>query len=358
MDGNKDEAVRCIGIAEQAIASRNKEKALKFIKIAQRLNRDLSVDDLLTACENLGFSGSNSNQSFPEKCVVGGNADENKSSRGKIDGGMKGERNYTEEHVELIRRVNRNKDYYAVLGVEKSCSVEEIRKAYRKLSLKVHPDKNKAPGSEDAFKKVCKAFKCLSEDSSRREYDQSGLVDEFEYNQQHNVRRARRRRNVHDFYDDDFDPDVIFRSFFGQTEMFRAHHVYRTRATGERDHQREVFNGGGSNLLLLLQIVPFLLIFLLAYLPFSEPVYSLHKNYSHQIPQTTEKHGVEFFVKSSAFDENYPIGSTERANIEDTVIKDYRNVLWRHCQMEMQRRHWNKHMPTPHCDRLRDLGLA
>ncbi|EEF45548.1 chaperone protein dnaJ 49 [Ricinus communis] len=356
MDGNKDEALRCIRIAEEAIASRNKERALKFIRIAQRLNHDLSVNDLLTACEKLGSSGSNSNPpSLDEKCVLNGDA-KNKPSHGKIDEGLNGEKNYTEEHVELIRQVKINKDYYSILGVEKTSSVEDIRRAYRKLSLKVHPDKNKAPGSEEAFKKVCKAFKCLSDDNSRRQYDQTGLVDEFEYNQQYNVRRTRRRRNVHDFYDDDFDPNEIFRSFFGQTDMFRAHHVYRSGATAGQ--QRGEFHGGGPSLLLLLQILPFLLIFLLAYLPFSEPDYSLHKNYSYQIPKTTEKHGLEFFVKSASFDDNYPIGSTARANIEDNVIKDYRNVLWRHCHIELQRRHWSKNMPTPHCDKLHNLGLA
>lgn len=80
------------------------------------------------------------------------------------DGVPNGERNYTDEHVHLVKQIKTKKDYYSILGVEKSCSVEEIRKAYRKLSLKVHPDKNKAPGSEEAFKKVSKAFKCLSED--------------------------------------------------------------------------------------------------------------------------------------------------------------------------------------------------
>ncbi|KAG8658840.1 chaperone protein dnaJ 49 isoform X2 [Manihot esculenta] len=353
MDGNKDEALRCVRIAEEAIASGNKDRALKFIRIAQRLNHNLSVDEVLAACEKLDSSGSNLS-SLDRKSVV--HDDKNRTRPAKIDGGLNGERSYTEEHVELIRQIKRSKDYYAILGVEKTCSVEEIRKAYRKLSLKVHPDKNKAPGSEEAFKKVCKAFKCLSDDSSRRQYDQTGLVDEFEYNQQYNVRRTRRRRTVHEFYDDDVDPDEIFRSFFGHTDMFRAHHVYRSRGTGDR--HREEFNGGGPNLLLLLQILPFLLIFLLAYLPFSEPDYSLHKNYSYQIPKTTEKHGVEFFVKSAAFDENFPVGSPARASIEDNVIKDYRNLLWRHCHIELQRRHWSKNMPTPHCDKLRNLELA
>lgn len=123
---------------------------------------------------------------------------------------------------------------------------------------------------------------------------------------------------------------------------------------------REDFRGGagGTNLILLLQILPFLLIFLLAYLPFSEPEYSLQRNYSYQILRTTEKYGVEFFVKSHAFDESYPLGTAARANIEDSVIKDYRNTLWRYCHIEMQRHHWNKNLPTPNCNKLQSLGVA
>ncbi|KAK0607793.1 hypothetical protein LWI29_020617 [Acer saccharum] len=354
MDSNKDEALRCVGIAEDAIASGNKDRALKFIKIAQRLNRDLSVDELLSACERIGSCDSESHVLSPteEKC---GSGDRSEPGPDKFGKGLNGEQNYTEEHVRLIREIKRNTDYYEILGVEKTCSVEEIRKAYRKLSLRVHPDKNKAPGSEEAFKKVSKAFKCLSDDSSRRQYDHVGLVDEFEHNQQHNVRQ-RRRRAGNSFYEDDFDPDEIFRSFFGQTDMFRTTRVYRTRGTGTQ--QREEFHGGGFNFVTLLQMLPFLLIFLLACLPFSEPDYSLQKNVHYQIPKTTEKHGVEFYVKSSLFDENYPLGSPARAGIEDNVFKDYRTLLWRWCNVELQKRQWNRNLPTPHCTKLENLGLA
>lgn len=242
MDGNKDEALRCIGIAKEAIASGNKHRALKFIGIARRLDHNLSVDDLLIACEGL-------------------------------DSDSHGEPSYSEENVQLIREIKRRKDYYEILGLEKSCSVEEIRKAYRKLSLKVHPDKNKAPGSEEAFKKVSMAFKCLSNDDSRTQYDQTRLVEEFEHNQQYNVRR---RRTGNDFFHEDFDSDEIFRAFFGQTDMFQEAPVCRTRRT-TNEHQED-FGGWGPNLTILFQLVLFLLVVLLAYLPFSEPDYYL-QNY-------------------------------------------------------------------------------
>lgn len=353
MDGNKDEALRCINIAKEAIAAGNKQKAVKFIGIARRLNQNLSVDDLLAACENLDSSSSSTGPSGNVKKVSAVKVDDKDSAN--PDGVSNGERNYTDEHVHLVRQIRTKKDYYSILGVEKSCSVEEIRKAYRKLSLKVHPDKNKAPGSEEAFKKVSKAFKCLSEDESRRQYDQTGLVDEFEHNQQFQTRR-RRRRTGNDFFDDEFDPDEIFRAFFGQREMFRNAHVYRTRTHTAAAHQREDMGNAGPSFMLLLQLLPVLIIILLAYLPFSEPEYSLQKNYSYQFKKMTEKHGVEFFVKSPEFDRTYPAGTPGRNDIENNVIKDYKHMLGRYCHIEMQRRQWNRHFPTPHCDRLQSFA--
>lgn len=348
MEGNKDEALRCIQIAKSAISSGDKQKALKFIKIAKRLNTTIPVDDLLASCENL-----DSDKSKTVRQAADPDQSNKTSSSSEWRNGE--DRVYTDEHVKLIREVKRNSDYYAILGVEKSCSVEEIRRAYKKLSLKVHPDKNKAPGSEEAFKKVCKAFKCLSEEESRRQYDQTGLVEDFEYNQQHNnVRRRRRTRN--DFFHDDFDPDEIFRSFFGRSDMFRNADVYRTRPRAE-PMQRED-SQGGFNIITLVQLLPILAIFLLAYLPFSEPQYALQRNNAYQIPYVTENYGIEFYVKSSDFDQKYPVGSSSRADFEAEVERDYRNMLARYCNVELQRRQWNRKYPTPHCDKLRNLGLA
>lgn len=66
------------------------------------------------------------------------------------------------------------KDYYQTLGVSKTADEKELKKAYRKLALKFHPDKNKDPGAEEKFKEIAEAYEVLSDESKRKIYDQYG----------------------------------------------------------------------------------------------------------------------------------------------------------------------------------------
>ncbi|KRL38476.1 molecular chaperone DnaJ [Liquorilactobacillus uvarum] len=67
-----------------------------------------------------------------------------------------------------------NRDPYEVLGVSKDASAAEIKKAYRKLSKKYHPDLNKEPGAEEKFKEVNEAYEILSDPQKKAQYDQYG----------------------------------------------------------------------------------------------------------------------------------------------------------------------------------------
>jgi curved DNA-binding protein len=66
------------------------------------------------------------------------------------------------------------KDYYAVLGVAREASREEIQKAYRKLARKYHPDVNKETGAEAKFKEIAEAYEVLKDPDKRAKYDRYG----------------------------------------------------------------------------------------------------------------------------------------------------------------------------------------
>lgn len=69
------------------------------------------------------------------------------------------------------------RDYYEVLGLSKGASKDEIKKAYRKLSKKYHPDINKEANASEKFKEISEAYETLSDDQKRANYDQFGHSD-------------------------------------------------------------------------------------------------------------------------------------------------------------------------------------
>src|SRR5262245_58119158 len=69
-----------------------------------------------------------------------------------------------------------NQDYYKTLGVSKNATADEIRKAYKKLSRKYHPDVNKDKGAPEQFKQVQEAFDVLGDSEKRQQYDRFGRV--------------------------------------------------------------------------------------------------------------------------------------------------------------------------------------
>ncbi|MCL1630425.1 molecular chaperone DnaJ [Sporolactobacillus sp. CPB3-1] len=69
------------------------------------------------------------------------------------------------------------RDYYEILGVSKDASKDEIKKAFRKLARKYHPDVNKDPDAPQKFKEVTKAYETLSDPQKRAQYDQFGEED-------------------------------------------------------------------------------------------------------------------------------------------------------------------------------------
>eukprot|EP01125_Pyxidicula_operculata_P020123 TRINITY_DN7371_c0_g1_i1.p1 TRINITY_DN7371_c0_g1~~TRINITY_DN7371_c0_g1_i1.p1 ORF type:complete len:213 (-),score=32.73 TRINITY_DN7371_c0_g1_i1:449-1087(-) len=85
---------------------------------------------------------------------------------------------YTDTNDSVCLRIICASSYYEVLELNSKCTTDEIKKSYRRLALLVHPDKNPSDYSSDAFKVLSMAFACLSNESTRLNYDLNKTVDD------------------------------------------------------------------------------------------------------------------------------------------------------------------------------------
>ena len=125
-----------------------------------------------------------------------------------------------------------DKDYYKTLGVERNATKEEIRKAYKNLAKKLHPDINKSPDAAEKFKELNEAAAVLADDEKRQKYDNFGTTAD----------QSSGGSGGFDFRDftgggmEGFDFDSIFDSFFGGggSGMFSG-----SRRSRAREHRGE-----------------------------------------------------------------------------------------------------------------------
>lgn len=122
------------------------------------------------------------------------------------------------------------KDYYELLGVKKNASDREIKKAFRKLSLKYHPDKNKDANAENIFREIAEAYTVLSDPEKRKKYDQFGHQG-FEGGE-----HGQGFGGGHDFH---FDMNDFFKHFDEAFHQHGSHH----RAHHEAHHNHHHFGG-------------------------------------------------------------------------------------------------------------------
>lgn len=121
------------------------------------------------------------------------------------------------------------KDYYKILGIAKGASEEDIKKAYRKMALKYHPDKNKSPDAEEKFKSLAEAYEVLSDKKKRDIYDQYG-----EEGLKGGVPGGGGGDGTHFTYTFSGDPRATFQQFFGTNDPFA--HFFNMGVDGHGPH--------------------------------------------------------------------------------------------------------------------------
>ncbi|OCT87408.1 dnaJ homolog subfamily B member 9 [Xenopus laevis] len=138
------------------------------------------------------------------------------------------------------------KTYYDILGVPKNASERQIKKAFHKLAMKYHPDKNKSPDAEAKFREIAEAYETLSDESKRKEYDQFGH-DAFA-----NGGKGGSDQHFHKHFNFNFDD--LFKDFdlFGESQNSRSkrhfQNHFRSHQEAQNRHKRhfEDFSFGGG----------------------------------------------------------------------------------------------------------------
>lgn len=108
------------------------------------------------------------------------------------------------------------KNYYKILDCAKESSEDDLKKAYRKMALKYHPDKNKSPGAEEKFKEIAEAYEVLSDPKKREIYDMYGEEGLKGGSGSSGAGGSAHQYTFHG------DPHETFRMFFGSENPFES----------------------------------------------------------------------------------------------------------------------------------------
>ncbi|VVC37870.1 DnaJ domain,Tetratricopeptide-like helical domain [Cinara cedri] len=137
---NKDESQKCLEKAEKYLQTKEYETAEKFVLKSKKLFPLPEADVLLKKIQEI--------------------KEINKPT-------------YTEEQAKFVKKVKNSENYYKMLDIKTTATVPEIKKAFKKLALLIHPDKNSAPESGEVFIVVTNAVETLCDHSKRLIYDRT-----------------------------------------------------------------------------------------------------------------------------------------------------------------------------------------
>ncbi|CCX04871.1 molecular chaperone [Pyronema domesticum] len=333
------------------------------------------------------------------------------------------DREYTSEQKAAVERIKRCKPtaYYEILSVEKEASDGQIKKAYHKLSLQTHPDKNGAPGADEAFKLVSKAFQVLSDSQKRAIFDQTGGDPESRGgmgggggmptgNPFAGFRGAQPGMGGMGGMGGDISPDDLFNfifsngmgngGFFNANTMFddarggfafggpgiRVHQfgggprMQRRRAAGA-NAQQEAEEGQAGLSRIFWQFLPLILFFLVPMLSglfgggeerMKGPQFAMDPTAPYTQMRTTPEHKIPFYVNPKDLDGMSMRDVTKLGQrAEQTIVNKWTNgcnreeIVRQQMLQDAQGFFWTdqdmvkkaKEMEMPNCRKLQDLGM-
>ncbi|XP_054634720.1 dnaJ homolog subfamily B member 14 [Dunckerocampus dactyliophorus] len=338
MEGNRDEAEKCVNIASKAMEAGDNEKALKFLHKAEKLFPTNRAKAMLEALTKNGSSAANG--AYRRRAADNAENSGAQAARERTHGsGGESSKGFTQDQMEGVQRIKRCKDYYEVLGVSKEASDDELKKAYRKLALKFHPDKNHTPGATEAFKKIGNAYAVLSNPAKRRQYDVTGGEEPSGAGHSHSNGSG---FDFHRGFEADITPEDLFNMFFGGGFPSSSSHTFtngRTSYSHHTDYRQERTeergDGGFSMFIQLMPIVVLILVSILSQMMVSPPPYSLYSRPStgQTVKRQTENLHVYYYVTRD-FKSEFKGSALQQIekNVEDDYVSNVRNNCWKERQ--------------------------
>uniref|UniRef100_A0A3Q2PM61 DnaJ (Hsp40) homolog, subfamily C, member 18 n=1 Tax=Fundulus heteroclitus TaxID=8078 RepID=A0A3Q2PM61_FUNHE len=349
---DKDEADRLIEKAKLCLRSGRKDRALQLLYEAQRTYPSTRARVLIDAIVRNGGSAPPESNHVPPPT---GWRDEDLGNQEMRNVHHDEKKTYTEEQRQGVSRIKNCKDFYEILGVDKGAGDEDLKKAYRKLALKFHPDKNFAPGATDAFKAIGNAYAVLSNPEKRQQYDQCGdqcPTSNVPHHPGHS--RPAHYRSFYRDFEADISPEELFNIFFGGRFPTGNVHVYTNQGASysqfyqprrRRAHERreEVVveeNQSQNTFTALLQLLPVLVLILISVftqMMATNPPYSLFYKPAMGlvVSRETQHMGVPYYV-DKGFQKEYRGAALEE--LEKTIESDYIEHLQSSCWKEKQQK--------------------
>lgn len=303
MEANKSDCEKCIRIAQNAANSGDYEKGIKFLNKAQKMYPSEQVSKLIKEYTERQSQSSSSSERNPNDAY---NRSPPTSTSDDSEPSTRQRKKESSEQSDAVKKIKNCTDYYEMLGVPKTASDSDLKKAYKKLALQFHPDKNKTTGATDAFKAIGKAFSVLSDAQKRRQYDNYG-PESFDSSGGTPGRSHGQHRQQYSHYswnEEEFSADELFNLFFGGAGV----HTQQARRRQQQQHHHHqnarnpefTFASSSNNYAVLFQLMPILLIIglsLVSNLMTGDPVYNLQKTSKYNIKRTTNDHHVNYYVK-------------------------------------------------------------
>jgi curved DNA-binding protein CbpA len=208
------------------------------------------------------------------------------------------------------------------------------------MALKFHPDKNSAPGAEDAFKSIGGAFATLSDGDKRAYFDRYGVEEGSGGQQQQQARRRQGGGQHGGMHHGQVDPEDLFNMFFGggmNGGGMRRQQQQRQQAQPQQAQQQQ---GGAFQ---FLQLLPLLMLFGLSFMNTGgdevNSAFNLQRNGVYKFQRHTQTHhviqNIPYFVKDT-FDHHYGRDYRTLAQVEAIVEQTYERDLTGKCQQERQ----------------------